>query len=193
MKKLFAVFLVTVLACGCLAGCQITGVPQAEYDKIVSERDALQSQLNALSASSSTVDNSSSPQTPSSSQAETSSAPQTSVEQVLLDQNGVKITFTGVKEERSYVNIKLKIENNSEVPITVQERNLSINGIMTRSIFSPDVAVGKTANDEISIFSSDLEENGIEQIENVELSFIVFNKDSFSTIFESELISFNAK
>ncbi len=84
MKKLFAVFLVTVLACGCLAGCQITGVPQAEYDKIVSERDALQSQLNALSASSSTVDNSSSPQTPSSSQAETSSAPQTSVEQVLL-------------------------------------------------------------------------------------------------------------
>ncbi len=91
------------------------------------------------------------------------------------------------------MNIKLKIENNSEVPITVQERNLSINGIMTRSIFSPDVAVGKTANDEISIFASDLEENGIEQIENVELSFIVFNKDSFSTIFESELISFNAK
>lgn len=124
-------------------------------------------------------------------QEEVSSKQSVTMEQVLLDQSGIKITFTGVKEERSYTNLKLKIENNTDIPITVQERDMSINDIMISGVFSPTVAAGKTANDEISIFTSDLEENSITQIENVELKFLVFNDDTLDTILESQVIAFN--
>ena len=126
-----------------------------------------------------------------SSEAPSSQEPPQPTEQVLLDQNGIKITFTGIEEERSRVNIKLKIENNTETPITVQQRDMSINDIMISGVFSPTVAAGKTANDEITIYSSDLEENSITQIENVELKFLVFNDDTLDTILESQVIAFN--
>ena len=68
---------------------------------------------------------------------------------------------------------------------------MSINDIMISGVFSPTVAAGKTANDEITIYSSDLEENSITQIENVELKFLVFNDDTLDTILESQVIAFN--
>lgn len=126
-----------------------------------------------------------------SSEAPSSQEPPQPTEQVLLDQNGIKITFTGIEEERSRVNIKLKIENNTEAPIMVQQRDMSVNGIMMDGIFSPTIAAGKLANDEITIYSSDLEENSITQIENVELKFLVFNDDTLDTILESQVIAFN--
>lgn len=141
--------------------------------------------------SSSTLDSSNSSSEASSSEAPSSQEPPQTTEQMLLDQNGVKITFTGIEEERSRMDIKLRIENNTEAPITVQQRDMSVNGIMMDGIFSPTIAAGKLANDEISISSSDLEENGIDQIENVELKFCIFGESALDIVLESEIISFN--
>ena len=127
----------------------------------------------------------------SSSEAPISQEPPQPAEQVLLDQIGIKITYIGLEEDMFRSNIKLRIENNTETPITVQQRDMSVNGIMIDGIFSCDVAVGKIANDEISIFPSDLEENGIDQIENIELRFHIYDDDTWDTVLDSEMILFN--
>lgn len=166
-----------------------------EDDKVISfhayDSSLLQSTTSDSSASNTTSEISSPSSEAPSSEAPSSQEPPQPTEQVLLDQNGIKITFTGIEEERSRVNIKLKIENNTEASIMVQQRDMSVNGIMMDGIFSPTIAAGKLANDEITIYSSDLEENGIDQIENVELKFYVFGDSALDIVLESEIISFN--
>ena len=48
---------------------------------------------------------------------------------------------------------------------------MSVNGFMLSPFFSTTVYDGKKAINDITVFSSDLEENGIETIEEVELKF----------------------
>ena len=59
--------------------------------------------------------------------------------------------------------------------------------------FSTTVYDGKKAIDDITVFSSELEENGIESIEDVELKFHIYDADSYSTITDTDPITFSAK
>lgn len=109
----------------------------------------------------------------------------------ILDQKGIKITFLGFEEQYDYLKgykIKLQIENNTNTNYTVQVRDLSVNGIMAESIFSCDVAAGKTANDYIWLY--DLEESGITgPIQEAEFTFHVFDSDAWDTYFDSGVIT----
>ena len=60
---------------------------------------------------------------------------------------------------------------------------------MTQSVFSCDAAAGKTANDGITLLSSDLDQPGIRQIQNVEFTFHVFDTDTYDTIFDTDPLS----
>lgn len=60
-------------------------------------------------------------------------------------------------------------------------------------LFSTSVYDGKMSIDDVTIFSSDLEENGIESIEEVELKFHIYDADSYSTIADSDAITFSAQ
>ena len=51
----------------------------------------------------------------------------------------------------------------------------------------------KKAIDDITLFSEDLEQNGIETVEEVELKFHIFDNESYDTIADSDVISFSAK
>ena len=62
---------------------------------------------------------------------------------------------------------------------------------MMTPLFSSTVYNEKMSLDEITLMSSELEENGITSIEDVELKFRVFDAESFSTVFETEAISFS--
>ncbi len=179
MKKLLCGVLALTLILGGLSGCQSSGVSQEAYDKVVSERDELKRRLDELESSGADT-------APMESQEEaTPSQTQEQEPLVLVDQDGIKISFLGIGEDYLGSTLKLKIENNSEHNITVQQRDMSINGIMIDGILSSDVSAGKIANDAVSILASDLEENGIEQIDNVELSFVVINADSWDHLIES--------
>ena len=83
---------------------------------------------------------------------------------VLFEKNDVKITYLGLVSSDSYLggyDVKLQIENNSSKDYIVQIRDLSVNGFMTDSVFSCEVAAGKKANDEIRIYKSALDKNNI--------------------------------
>lgn len=109
------------------------------------------------------------------------------------DAGGIKIVIKGLSDEDSLLGkeIVVYIDNESGRNITVQNRDLSVNGFMNGASFSCDVSAGKHAVDTITLFSSDLEENEIENIENVELSFHIFDADSWDTIADSDTVTVN--
>ena len=69
-------------------------------------------------------------------------------EQVLLDQDDIKITLKSLDFDGFYgPELKVLIENNSDKSIIVQTRDSSVNDIMIETMFSCNVAAGKKAND----------------------------------------------
>lgn len=110
---------------------------------------------------------------------------------VALDKNDLRIVFQKLDSEDSFwgADIYAYIENNSPNDITVQLRDVSINGFMVDPLFSSDVLSGKKAFDTVTFFESDLTDNGISSIDELAAVFYVFNMDTWSTIFESEIIT----
>jgi len=103
--------------------------------------------------------------------------------------NDVKIVVKGLSEDDIFgPRIVVYIENNGDKDITVQTRDVSINGFMVEPLFSCDVAAGKRAVNAITFMETDLEENGITAIENVEMSFHVFDFDGWDTIVDTEVV-----
>lgn len=110
---------------------------------------------------------------------------------LVYDGNDIKIVIKRLAEDSSILgpSIMVYIENNSGKAITVQTRDVSINGFMVNPIFSSDVATGKRALDTITFMSSELEENEITAIETSELSFHIFESDGWNTIADTDVIT----
>lgn len=112
----------------------------------------------------------------------------------LYNENGVKIIGKAVDEDSFWgTAILLYCENTSGKNVTISVEEMSINGFMMSPFFATTVYDGKMSLDEITIFQSDLDENEIEKIEEIELKFHIFNSDTYSTIDESEAITFTAQ
>lgn len=110
--------------------------------------------------------------------------------EVLVDKDGIKIVCKGLSTEESWwgPGVILYIENNSKQNITIQVRDVSVNGFMIEPTISEEVAVGKKAMSDISFFSTDLEDNGISQIQDMEFYFTIFDTDSWDDVFDSDII-----
>ncbi|MBO5266661.1 MAG: hypothetical protein J6B08_05110 [Ruminiclostridium sp.] len=113
--------------------------------------------------------------------------------ELIYEGNDIKIIIKGLDESSSFLgpNIELYVENNSEKNITVQTRDVSINGFMVTAMLSSDITPGKHIVDEITFINSELEENDIQKVEEVELSFHVFDSENWDTIIDTEIIKLN--
>lgn len=101
---------------------------------------------------------------------------------LIYESEYVKITYLGEDESWLGPKLKLKIENLSDMNLTVQVRDVSVNDMMVSAIFSSNVSAGKTAIDGISFTKSSLEESGITDMEKVDFSFHIYNSDNFDTV-----------
>lgn len=110
-------------------------------------------------------------------------------EQVIYDENDIKITATGIDDGFMGTELALLIENNSSQSITVQARNANVNGFMVGTMMSADVAAGKKANDSLTFETSGLKECGIENIANMEFYFHIFDSESWDEIVDTDVIS----
>lgn len=113
-------------------------------------------------------------------------------ETVVFESDGVKVTLTGYQVDEYWgPEFTFKVENNSDVNVTVNTDAASINGYMISSSLYADVAAGKIANESLSVHESDLERAGISTI--AELQFIVhmYNSDTYDDIATSDLITVN--
>lgn len=108
---------------------------------------------------------------------------------VLYEQEGIKIIGKYVNEDSFWgTAVLLYLENSTQKNVTFSCEDMSINGYMVEPLFYAEVFSGKKAVDEITIFSTDLEENNITEIETIEVKFRIFNSESYDTIVETDPI-----
>lgn len=112
----------------------------------------------------------------------------------LYNEDGIRIVGKTVDENSFWgTAILLYIENTSGRNVGINVDDLSINGFMMTPYFSTTVYDGKKCVDDITILSSDLENNGITSIDEVELKFHIYDNDSYETIADSDPITFSAQ
>lgn len=171
MKKIIVLLIAVMMVVSVMTGCMPTVdvTPKEDEQNSVVSNDAGEQAENEVE--------------------EPTEAPET--EKVILEQNGIKITYKGISTGWIGKEVNLKVENNSDKNYTVQVRNVSVNGYMIDGIFSCQVNSGKAANDEISFLNSDFEDNDIESIEELEFNFHIFNDDDWMDSFDSDTIIIN--
>ena len=120
------------------------------------------------------------------SEAEQETQDVTLAETVLFDQNGIRITATGLSTDSLFgPELNLLVENDSAQNIVVQPNYCMVNGYMMDGLLSADVAAGKKANDTLDFLSNALARCGIETITDIELDLVVSDGDSWQTLYET--------
>lgn len=114
--------------------------------------------------------------------------------QELYNDGGIRIVGKYVDENSFWGNaIVLYLENNTSQNICVQCDDMSVNGYMVTPYFSSTVYSEKKAIDEITLMQSDLDDNGITSVDDVELTFRIINPDNYMDISETGPITFSTK
>jgi len=103
----------------------------------------------------------------------------------ILNRDGFRIVAKDISYDESSAwgsELSLYIENTSGEDITIYAENVSVNGFMVSPMFYCDVLSGMKAYAQISFWKTELDENGITEIENIELSFDIRYKVGWETI-----------
>lgn len=110
---------------------------------------------------------------------------------LVYEGNGVKLVVKGLSEDGSIFGpgLVVYIHNENDKSVTVQTRDASVNGFMMDPLFSAEVAAGKHAISSVTFMDSELEENGITQITEIELSFHIYDTESWDTIVDTDPVS----
>ena len=105
---------------------------------------------------------------------------------VVYDAGGIRIITKG-KTDDSILGpgIQVYVENNTSESIMVQTRNVSINGFMVDSYYSPEILPGKRSLSSLTISDTSLTENRITDFTSAELSFVIINPSTFMDIAET--------
>lgn len=108
----------------------------------------------------------------------------------LMNIDGIRVLAQAVDENSFWgAAIVFHIENNSGKNVIIECEDCSVNGYMMSAFLYSEVYDGKKAVDTIDLYSSELEENGIEKIEEIELKIKVINSADFSSVYETEPIT----
>ncbi len=180
MKRKLIMFAAVCISMGLLAGCGDTDKNQSS--KVESSSEEVTEKITE-EITEETTEETTEKIIEKITEEVTEKATEKTEENVLIyESEYVKITYLGEDENWMGPQLKLKIENLSDINLTVQVRDVSVNDMMVNAIFSSDVVAGKSAIDKISFMKSSLEENGITDMEKVDFSFHIVNSDTFDTI-----------
>ncbi len=110
---------------------------------------------------------------------------------LLLDQDGIKIVAKYLDYDEFFGNeIVFYFENNTDKDVSVYCESCAINGFMIDSFLSGEINAGKMLIEGITIADENLKENGIEEIEEVDIVFSFSDSDTYDTILETEELGF---
>lgn len=102
-------------------------------------------------------------------------------EQVVVDNEECKITITGIDPDDVWgFTLKALLENKSaDKTYMFAVETAAINGVVCDPFFASEVAAGKKANENISFSSTVLDDNGITEYTDIELTFRVYDSDDW--------------
>lgn len=111
-------------------------------------------------------------------------------EQVLVDQEGVKVTAVEYIQGSLFGDgVKLLIENNTSKNLTVGCDALIVNDYMITDLFSCNIAAGKQAYETLDLYTSELNKAGINNVGQIEAYFRVYDSDSWEDLFKTQCIT----
>ena len=111
-------------------------------------------------------------------------------EQVLVEQDGIKITALEYVSDSIWGDgIKTLIENETDKDVNVGCSALIVNDYMITDLFASTVAAGKKSNDTIYLSSSELKAAGIDTVGQIEIYFHVYEADNWEDLFDTDGIT----
>lgn len=184
MKKLISMFLMSAIVMS-MGACS-SGPSDDEYRKLAAENARLQVEVEDLTAQIQELQRPTVEATPPETVEASDDASQQTNSLVIFEQDSIKVTYTGMSETFMGPKVDFIVENGTDTDITLQARNVSVNGVMTDPTFSCEVTAGKKAKDGISFLADDID-GGV--IKELEFSFHIFKTDGWDTILDSDMIS----
>ena len=100
---------------------------------------------------------------------------------VVVDNDECVIKITGIEPDNLWgYTLKALLENKSaDKTYMFAVDRASVNGVQCDPLFATEVAAGKKSNEEISFLSDELEENGVGDYTDIELSFRVYDSNDW--------------
>ncbi|MBE6563556.1 MAG: hypothetical protein E7660_07450 [Ruminococcaceae bacterium] len=112
--------------------------------------------------------------------------------QVLVDENGIKITAEEIDFSGFFgPKIVALVENNTSRDVTIQARDGSVNGGMVETNFTFDLIAGEKSREEIRFAKSDMELYGIAAVECLEFGLLVSDSRNWETVLNVDNITVN--
>lgn len=109
--------------------------------------------------------------------------------QLLLDKRGLVITATRLVENGIQGSaLIVSIENRTEIDVTVEVRDVCVNGWMMDTSFFAAVAAGQKTEGAIVFLASGMKRSGIETIADIEFSFHILNQNRV-TFLDSDTVT----
>lgn len=105
----------------------------------------------------------------------------TFTEQTVVDNDQYIIKITGIDPDDILgYSLKIYVENKSaDTTYTFSTDSAYINGVNNEPIFYLDLEPGKKANDEITFLTNEMEENGVGDFTDIEMTFRVRELDNY--------------
>lgn len=101
-------------------------------------------------------------------------------EVVFVDDENCMFKITGIEEDDIFgYTLKADLENKSDKNMMFSIKDASVNGYMCDPFWATSVQSGKKAKSDISFYNSSFEELGIEEVEEIEFTLRVYDKDDW--------------
>lgn len=114
---------------------------------------------------------------------------------LLVDQDGVQVYLTGNYTLYDYddplLDLEVVIINNTDCKIGVHSDTCCINGWDVDFYGATDITAGKKKKCEFELQISDADISTFEEIEDFEISLVVYNTETFDDLFTSDVVTLN--
>lgn len=103
---------------------------------------------------------------------------------VLFDTDEATMKVTGYDPDSMWgFELKIYCENKTDKTLMFAVDDASVNGYMMDPAFATEVAAGKKENTEMTWYTDDLETNGIESVEDIEMKITVYDSDDWEAAY----------
>ena len=99
---------------------------------------------------------------------------------VLVDNESVKVVVVGCEKNETWgYQVEMFLVNKTDANVMFSTDEVSVNGFMVNPLFATDVSAGKCTFSNMTIFESDLEENSIKDVTDIEFMIRAYDADNW--------------
>lgn len=116
----------------------------------------------------------------------TGCAPRPEKGQALVEERGVKVTYTGMEmTEEGGLELTFTVENQGDKPLLLNVQKFSANRCQMAASFASEVAAGETSHAVLTIPAGELERYGLDTVEEASFFLVVFHGDTLERLWQT--------